>query len=71
MASINLTKLKPGKTYVVKVRAIDADGNYSQYSFGYLFTVPSAKADGTQLTAINNSVVTALAPSSLTSTGGA
>jgi len=71
MASINLTKLKPGKTYVVKVRAVDEEGNYSQYSFGYSFTVPATNVDGTQLTATNNSVVTALAPNSSSATGGA
>jgi hypothetical protein len=71
MASINLTKLKPGKTYVAKVRAVDEEGNYSQYSFGYSFTVPATNVDGTQLTATNNSVVTALAPNSSSATGGA
>jgi hypothetical protein len=71
MASLNLTKLKPGKTYVVKVRAVDEDGNYSQYSFNYSFTVPATKADGTQLTSTNNTVVTALARSSSSVTGGA
>lgn len=60
MASINLTKLKPGKTYIVKARAVDADGNYSQYSFSYSFTVPATNVDGTQLVSINNSVVTRL-----------
>jgi hypothetical protein len=71
MASINLTKLKPGKSYIVKVRAKDADGNYSQYSFSYSFTVPATNLDGTQLVSTNNVVVTALAPSSSSDTGGA
>jgi len=71
MGSINLTKLQPGRSYSVVVRAVDGSGVISQNSLIYNFTVPSTNTDGTQLTSINSAVVTALAPSSSSVTGGA
>jgi hypothetical protein len=71
MASIDLTKLQPGKTYNVAVRAKDDDGNYSGYSVNYKFTTPSANLNGSQLVGLNSTVVTALAQGSGSVVGGA
>lgn len=72
MASIDLNKLQPGKTYNVSVRALDADGNYSGYSVVYSFTTPTT-VNGKQLTSINSTVVTGFysASSSGSPVGGA
>jgi len=71
MGFINLTGLTPGKTYDIVVRAKSPDGIVSVNSLAYTFTAPSTNIDGTQLVATNQSVVTALAPSSSSVTGGA
>jgi len=71
VASIDLTKLQPGKTYSVAVRAKDDDGNYSGYSVNYKFTTPSANLNGSQLVGLNSTVVTALAQGSGSVVGGA
>jgi hypothetical protein len=71
MASIDLTKLQPGKTYNVMVRAKDDNGNYSPNSIVYQFTTPLTNSDGSQLTSINSAVVTALAQNSGSVVGGA
>lgn len=73
MASIDLTKLQPGKTYNVSVRALDSDGNYSGYSVVYSFTTPLTDLDGKQLTSKNSAVVTGFysASSSGSPVGGA
>lgn len=61
MASIDLTKLQPGKTYNILVRAIAEDGTKSANSLVYTFTTPSATLQGAPLTASNAYVTTQIA----------
>jgi len=71
MAQIDLDKLVPGKTYNIVVRAKDSEGNYSNNSVVYKFTVPIKTTSSAQLTSTNYAVVTALAPDSSSTVGGA
>lgn len=71
MGILNLTKLQPGRSYSVVVRARNDSGLISENSPFYTFTVPSTNIDGTQLTSTNSAVVTALAPDSSSTVGGA
>jgi hypothetical protein len=71
MGQIDLTNLQPGKRYAVMVRAFDEHGNYSGNSISYQFTAPSKTLTNGQLTSTNQYVVTALAPDSASTVGGA
>jgi hypothetical protein len=72
MPSFNLNKLQLGKKYNVKVRAVDANGNYSSYSLNYQFTVPAVDpVSGSQLSTVNNAIVTQIASNSASGVGGA
>lgn len=61
MGVINLANLQPNKTYNVMVRAKNQEGEYSDYSNVYTFTVPSTVVDqygnSSQLISTNSTVI--------------